>query len=85
MSEKVHLFAETSAAAIGSKASFGGGAASFVAFFAGINWIGWLSLGIAILGLIINAYFSCQRNHREKEIHRLKVKQLKDQCDAKQD
>lgn len=82
MSERVSLVAETSAAAIGSKASFGGGAASFVAFFAGINWIGWLSLGIAILGLLINWYFSWQRNRREEELHELKRKSYEEKCDV---
>ncbi|WP_180110515.1 holin [Acinetobacter sp. YH12098] len=85
MSETTTVVAEASAAAIGSKASGIGGAASFAAFFMGINWIGWLSLGIAILGLLINLYFSWQRNHREKEIHRLQVKRLRGQCDAGQD
>ena len=85
MSETTHLVAETSAAAIGSKASGIGGAASFAAFFMGVNWIGWLSLGIAILGLLINFYFSWQRNHREKVEHNLRVKKLQDQCNAKQD
>jgi formate-dependent nitrite reductase membrane component NrfD len=83
MSERVSLVAETSAAAIGSKASFGGGAASFVAFFAGINWIGWLSLGIAILGLLINWYFSWQRNRREEELHALKRKSYEGECNVK--
>lgn len=85
MSETTHLVAETSAAAIGSKASGIGGAASFAAFFIGINWIGWLSLGIAVLGLLINLYFSHQRNLREKEIHRLQVKKLEGLCNVKQD
>lgn len=85
MSETTAAVAETSAAALGSKATLGGSATSAAAFFMGINWIGWLSLSIAILGLLINLYFSLQRNAREKEIHRLQVKKLRGQCNAKQD
>ncbi len=85
MSEKTHLAVEASAAALGSKATVGGGATSAAAFFMGVNWIGWLSLGIAILGLLINFYFSWQRNQREKVEHNLRVKKLQDQCNAKQD
>ncbi len=85
MSENTQLAVEASAAALGSKATVGGGATSAAAFFMGVNWIGWLSLGIAILGLLINLYFSWQRNHREKVEHNLRVKKLQDQCDAKQD
>ena len=84
MSDKVNLIAET--ASVGaSRATIGGGFAGAAAFFAGINWIGWLSLGIAILGLMINWYFSWLRNKREQEIHELTKRKLQDQCNAKKD
>ncbi len=85
MSEKTQLAVEASAAAFGSKATLGGGATSAAAFFMAVNWIGWLSLGIAILGLLTNFYFSWQRNYREKVEHKLRVKKLQDQCNAEQD
>lgn len=84
MSEKTNLAVEASAAALGSKATVGGGATSAAAFFIGINWIGWLSLGIALLGLIINFYFSWQRNRREKAEHELKMNKLRGDCNAEQ-
>ncbi|MCL6246533.1 holin [Acinetobacter sp. ANC 4945] len=80
MSETTAAVAETSVAALGSKVTLGGSATSAAAFFMGINWVGWLSLGIAILGLIINAYFSWQRNQREKEIHELTKRKLNNEC-----
>lgn len=83
MSEKTNLAVEASAAALGSKATLGGGATSAAAFFMGINWVGWLSLGIAILGLLINLYFSWQRNQREEAEHDLRMKQLQGECDVK--
>ena len=82
MSDKVSLIAET--ASVGaSRATIGGGFAGAAAFFMQFNWIGWLSLGIAILGLMINWYFSWQRNRREQEIHELTKKKLLEQCDVK--
>lgn len=88
MSEKTMLFAEASAAAMGSKASagsataVGGGLSGAAAFFVGINWIGWISLAIAVLGLLINLYFSWQRDRREKEVHRMKMKELEGRCNV---
>lgn len=85
MSEKVHWVAEASAATLSSKSgatAVGGGLSGAAAFFAGVNWIGWLSLGIAILGLLINWYFSWQRDQREKEVHRMKIKELEGRCNV---
>lgn len=86
MSEKVHWVAEASAATLSSKsgaAAVGGGVSSFAAFIAGINWIGWLSLAIAVLGLLINLYFSWQRDRRENAKHQLEMKQLEGKCNVK--
>jgi len=47
--------AEVSVVAIELKATLTGGATSAAGFFMGINWIG---VGIAVLGLLINFYFS---------------------------
>ena len=85
MSEKVHWVAEASAATLSSKsgaAAVGGGVSSFAAFIAGINWIGWLSLAIAIFGLLINLYFSYQRDRRENAKHQLEMKKLEGDCDV---
>jgi 4-hydroxybenzoate polyprenyltransferase len=82
MSEKVHLVAETSAA-IASKATVGGGATSFIAFIAGINWVAWVSLAIALGGLLINWYFSWQKDQREKAKHQLEMAKLKGDCNVK--
>ena len=83
VSEKVHWVAEASAATLGSKsgaAAVGGGVSSFAAFIAGINWIGWLSFAIAVLGLLINFYFSYQRDRRERQIHQAQMRQIEGEC-----
>ncbi|WP_180115106.1 MULTISPECIES: holin [unclassified Acinetobacter] len=80
MSETTAAVAETSAAALGSKATVTGGAASFAGFFMGIDWMGWVGIGVAVLGLLINVYFSWQRNQREKEIHELTKRKLNNEC-----
>ncbi len=85
MSETTAAVAETSAAALGSKATVTGGAASFAGFFMGIDWMGWVGIGVAVLGLLINVYFSWQRNQREKEIHELTKRKLNGACNVKQD
>lgn len=83
MSETTAAVAETSAAALGSKATVTGGAASFAGFFMGIDWMGWIGIGVAVLGLLINVYFSWQRNQREKAEHELKMAKLRGQCNVK--
>lgn len=85
MSETTATVAETSAAALGSKATVTGGAASAAGFFMGIDWMGWVGIGVAVLGLLINVYFSWQRNQREKAEHNLRMKQLLGECNVKQD
>lgn len=85
MSETTAAVAETSAAALGSKATVTGGAASAAGFFMGIDWMGWVGIGVAVLGLLINVYFSWQRNQREKAEHCLRMKQLLGECNVKQD
>ena len=82
MSETTAAVAETSAAALGSKATVTGGAASAAGFFMGIDWMGWVGIGVAVLGLLINVYFSWQRNQREKEIHELTKRKLNGECNV---
>lgn len=71
---------ETTAAAIGSKATLTGGATSAAGFFMGINWIGWIGVGVAVLGLLINFYFSYQRDRREQQEHEARMKHYDSDC-----
>ena len=98
MSETTAVVAEASAATLSSKAavgSVGGGAASAAGFFMGIDWIGWVGISIAVLGLILQSVFSYRRDKREKvalqkeeqradEIHQLTVRKLNGECNVKE-
>lgn len=75
--------AEASVAAFGSKATLTGGATSAAGFFMGVNWIGWIGVGVAVLGLLINLYFSVQRNKREQREHEARMKELEGRCNVK--
>lgn len=89
MSEKAAVLTET-AAALSSKITIGGGVGSFGAFLAGFNWIGWLSLIIALCGLIVTTVTSYKKNKREQVEHELRkkeydlrIKALEGQCNVK--
>lgn len=82
MSE-THAALEASAVAVTQKITVASGSASFVAFAAKIDVIGWFGLTIAALGLITQVYFAIARNNREKEIHELTKKNLEGECNVK--
>ncbi len=82
MSE-THAALEASAVAVTQKITVASGSASFLAFAAKIDVIGWFGLTIAALGLITQVYFAIARNRREKEVHALTVQKLKGECDVK--
>ena len=95
MSETTAAVAEASVATLGSKATVTGGAASAAGFFMGIDWIGWVGICVAVLGLILQAIFSYRRDKREKlalqkeeqradEIHQLTVRKLNEECNVKE-
>ena len=98
MSETTVVVAEASAATLSSKAavgSVGGGAVGAAGFFTGIDWIGWVGISIAVLGLILQAIFSYRRDKREKdalqkkeqretEIHQLTIRKLNRECNVKE-
>ena len=82
MSE-THAALEASAVAVTQKITVASGLASFSAFAAKIDVIGWFGLTIAALGLITQVYFAIARNRREKEVHELTMKKLEGECNVK--
>ncbi|HHX4929331.1 TPA: holin [Acinetobacter baumannii] len=80
------------AATITQKVTATTGVGSFIGFIAKIDVIAWGGLFIAALGLVIQIYFAIARNRREKVEHemrkaeyKLRIKNLKGDCDVKQD
>tara|TARA_Y100000816_G_scaffold273433_1_gene239763 strand:+ start:3695 stop:3973 length:279 start_codon:yes stop_codon:yes gene_type:complete len=82
---------EASAVAISQKVTATSGVSSFVGFATKIDVIAWGGLIIAAIGLMIQLYFAVQKNRREKiehemkkAEHKLRVQNLKGECDVKQ-
>lgn len=94
MSETTATVAEATAATIGSKVTVGGGATGAAGFFMGFDWIGWIGICIAVIGLLMQAFFGYRRDKRERlalqnkekratEIHLLTLKKLNEECNVK--
>lgn len=81
-----------SAVAISQKVATTSGVGSFIGFAAKIDVIAWGGLFVAVVGLLIQFCLAIARNRREKVEHemrkaeyRLRIKNLKGECNAKQD
>lgn len=85
MSEHTQAAIEATIVATSQKATVAGGGASFLGWVASIDWLAFLGIFIALVGLAINFYFSHQRNKREQKEHDLRMIQLQRGHDAKQD
>ena len=82
---------EASAVAITQKVTYSAGATSFFAFLAKVDVIAWGGLSVAVIGLLIQFYFSIQRNKREQVEHEMRtaeyqqrMKNLKSEIDGEQ-
>ncbi|WP_335950778.1 holin [Acinetobacter beijerinckii] len=83
---------EASAATLTQKVTATSGVGSFIGFAAKIDVIAWGGLVIAVLGLAIQVFFAVLKNKREKVEHemrkaeyKLRIENLKGDCDVKQD
>lgn len=85
MSEHTQAAIEATIVATSQKITVAGGGASFLGWVASIDWLAFVGIFIALVGLAINFYFSWQRNKREQKEHDLRMIQLKRGHDAKQD
>ncbi len=83
MQENTHAAVEITGAAIGQKITLGAGGATVFGWFVGVDWLAFLGVLIALLGLAINFYFSWQRNAREKAEHEMRMRKLNGDCDVK--
>ena len=85
MSEHTQAAVEATIVATSQKMTVAGGGASFLGWVASIDWLAFVGIFIALVGLAINFYFSHQRNKREQAEHDLRMIQLQRGHDAKQD
>lgn len=85
MSEHTQAAIEATIVATSQKMTVAGGGASFLGWVASIDWLAFVGIFIALVGLAINFYFLHQRNKREQKEHDLRMIQLQRGHDAKQD
>lgn len=59
----------------------GSAAVGFLSWLGSINWVGLISVLVAVAGLIANVYFSYRKHKREEELHQftLKIKGARDE------
>ena len=87
MSETTTAVAETSAAIATSKAAtyVGSGTAGLSAWLGSIDWGFWISISIALAGLVMNWYFAKKKDRREEIANKALLESLEGKCDAEQD
>ena len=96
MSENTSQAVEVVATTVGSKATYAGGAATFVGWVASVDWLAVTGVLIALAGFALNAYFQIKKNKREElesllrikreqEVHDYTMKKLGAGINVKQD
>ncbi|HAV2717867.1 holin [Acinetobacter baumannii] len=91
MTEKAEMVS-----AVASKATYAGTTTTVFGWAVQIDAVAAMGLILAVLGFLVNSYFSWRRDRREKYEHKLrvqqekyehelKVKNLKGQCNVEQD
>lgn len=87
MSSKTEIALEASAGgistggiSIANKMMVAGGSTGFLAWLSQVNWIGWLGVAVAVMGLAANLYFQRRRDKREQAEHQARMDALKDRC-----
>lgn len=80
-------FVDASAAIASSKAATyaGSGAAGVSAWMGSLDWGFWVSISIALAGLVMNWYFAKKKDLRDEIEHKAYLESLEGKCDAEQD
>lgn len=87
---------DVAAASVGNKLMVGGGLTGFAGVVAQINWVGLVGTLVAVLGLVVSAYFQIRKDRRERqesearearnrEIHEARMAAIRDRCEAWQE
>lgn len=72
---------DASAISVATKTTASAGAAGLYSWIASVNWIGVISVFVAVVGLVANLYFQRRRDKREHEEHLAKLAELRGQCE----
>lgn len=64
---------DASAISVATKTTLSGGAAGLYSWISGVNWVGAISILVAVIGLGANLYFQRRRDKREQEEHRVRL------------
>lgn len=73
MSLKIESLPDT-AIATSSATTIGAGFAGLLSWLGQINWVGLISVLVAVTGLAANIYFQIKRDKREKSLHEFTLK-----------
>ncbi len=71
---------EVVGASVANKGMLVGAATGFVGWLSQVNWIGIAGVLVAVLGLLVNAYFQSRRDRREDAESAARIQALRDQC-----
>lgn len=71
---------EVVGASVANKGMMLGAVTGFFGWLSQVNWIGISGVGVAVLGLMINAYFQARRDRRESAESDARIQALREQC-----
>ena len=69
----VNQMSDSSAVSLSSNTTLGAGVVGFLSWAGSINWVGLISVLVAVIGLATNIYFSWRDNKRKEELHRINI------------
>ncbi|OFS84477.1 hypothetical protein HMPREF3144_06430 [Oligella sp. HMSC05A10] len=75
----VNQIPDAAAISTAQTTTIGSAAVGFLSWLGSINWVGLISVLVAVAGLITNVYFSWRKNKREEELHQFTLK-IKSGC-----
>lgn len=81
MSEKAGYALEITGASVANKVTAGGAATGVAGWASDMNWIGLAGVVVAILGLLVNAYFQARRDRREAAESAARIAQIQERCE----
>lgn len=68
---------DSAAVSVATKTTVGAGVAGAYSWIASVNWVGVISVFVAVAGLFVNLYFQRRRYRLEREESRLRQEKTK--------